>query len=162
MTDLPRHALSVRQPWAWAIIEAGKDIENRTWRSPNVGLNFRGTVAIHAAVGMSRDEYEDAAEAIREITGYDPPLARNLIRGALIGMVDVVGVVRTKISPWFFGPVGLVLRNPRPIPPIPCKGQLGFFAWQPSGGEIAAPMKWMLPTQTSMGAGVRDLFGDKS
>ena len=26
----PSVALSVRQPWAWAIIHGGKDVENRT------------------------------------------------------------------------------------------------------------------------------------
>ena len=26
-------ALSIRQPWAWAILHAGKDIENRDWRT---------------------------------------------------------------------------------------------------------------------------------
>ena len=24
-------ALTIKQPWAWAIIHAGKDIENRDW-----------------------------------------------------------------------------------------------------------------------------------
>ncbi|WP_409188395.1 hypothetical protein [Bradyrhizobium sp. RDM4] len=27
---LPEFALSVRQPWAWAIIHGGKDVENRS------------------------------------------------------------------------------------------------------------------------------------
>ena len=35
--------LSVRQPWAWAIIHGGKDVENRNWYT-----SFRGTLAIHA------------------------------------------------------------------------------------------------------------------
>ena len=30
-------ALSLRQPWAWAVVHAGKSIENRRW-------NTRGTV----------------------------------------------------------------------------------------------------------------------
>jgi len=30
-------------------------------------------------------------------------------------------------SPWFFGPVGLELRDVRPIHFIPFKGALGFF-----------------------------------
>lgn len=38
MADIPHLALSVRQPWAWAIIHAGKDIENRTWQAVNHGL----------------------------------------------------------------------------------------------------------------------------
>ena len=25
-------ALSIRQPWAWLILHAGKDIENRDWK----------------------------------------------------------------------------------------------------------------------------------
>jgi len=37
-------ALSVRQPWAWAIIYALKDIENRGWP-----INYRGDILIHAA-----------------------------------------------------------------------------------------------------------------
>lgn len=40
MTSLD-FALSVRQPWAWAIIFAGKDIENRSWQAVNHGLNQR-------------------------------------------------------------------------------------------------------------------------
>ena len=30
-------ALTIRQPWAWAILHASKDIENRGWST-----NFRG------------------------------------------------------------------------------------------------------------------------
>lgn len=30
-------AISIRQPWAWLILNAGKDIENRDWPT-----NFRG------------------------------------------------------------------------------------------------------------------------
>lgn len=49
-------ALSIRQPWAWAILNADKDIENRDWRT-----NFRGRIAVHAAKTMTRDDY-DATE----------------------------------------------------------------------------------------------------
>ena len=142
---LPPLALSVRQPWAWAIMH-GKDIENRSWRKPNPGLNFRGPVCIHAASGMTRDEYGDSIDWIAERVQklHELPAARKLVRGAIIGVVDVVDVVRKSSSPWWMGPVGLVLANPRPIEPIPCKGALGFFRWQ-RGGEIAPPAKWMLP-----------------
>lgn len=146
--DLPRLALSVRQPWAWAIVHAGKDIENRSWRQPNPGLKFRGPVCIHAATGMTRDEFESAIEDIDYAsTVVDRlPQARELVRGAIIGVVDVVDVIRTSDSRWWCGPVGLVLANPRPIDPIPSKGQLGFFQWHRSG-VLAEPMKWMLPPQ---------------
>lgn len=52
-------ALSVRQPWTHAIIHFSKDIENRSWQAINRGLRFRGRIAIHAAKGMTREEYED-------------------------------------------------------------------------------------------------------
>jgi hypothetical protein len=44
-------ALSIRQPWAWLILNAGKDIENRDWLT-----RFRGPFLIHASKGMTRAE----------------------------------------------------------------------------------------------------------
>ena len=122
MTHLPPLALSVRQPWAWAIVPGGKDFENRDWRKPNPGLAFRGRVAIHASTGMTRDEYESAADFMRHSCGVVAPQPHLLVRGGIIGSVDVVDVVRyagactaeQRASPWFVGPVGLVLRDPAP------------------------------------------------
>lgn len=45
-------ALTVRQPWAWAIVYGGKDVENRT---RNVVGSYRGPVAIHAGREWSSD-----------------------------------------------------------------------------------------------------------
>ena len=50
-----------------------------------------------------------------------------MLRGGIIGSVELVDVVEQSASPWFFGPVGFVLRNPKPCKFIPMKGQLGFF-----------------------------------
>ena len=152
MTHLPPLALSVRQPWAWAIVPGGKDFENRDWRKPNPGLAFRGRVAIHASTGMTRDEYESAADFMRHSCGVVAPQPHLLVRGGIIGSVDVVDVVRyagactgeQRASPWFVGPVGLVLRDPSPCAPIAAKGALGFFRWEP-GGAIHPPARWMLP-----------------
>ena len=44
-------ALSVRQPWAYAIIYALKDIENRGWP-----INYRGDILIHAAKTCTKKE----------------------------------------------------------------------------------------------------------
>lgn len=138
---LPKHAISIRQPWAWAIMHGRKDIENRNWTR----FGVRGPVCIHAAASMTRKEYDDAAEFIRKVSG-DCPAPHELVRGAILGTVEVVDMVRKHDSPWFFGPVGLVLRAPEPIEPIPAVGQLGFFPWQPIvGGKIIPPAKWMLP-----------------
>lgn len=156
MVDLPKLALSVRQPWAWAIIHAGKDIENRSWAlrgrhpSPNAKMaRTVGRVAIHASSGMTRDEYEDAADTIESIVGKANacPAPALLVRGGIIGTVEVVDVVEDSRSPWFFGPVGLVLRNPVACEPVATKGALGFFEWRSADGLFAPPAKWMLPQE---------------
>lgn len=142
---LPRLALSVRQPWPWAILYAGKDIENRSWQAVNHGLNQRGRIALHAAKGMTREEYEDAADFMAGLGIIVPP-PHELPRGCIIGSVEVIDVVTKSESRWFFGPRGLVLRDPIPCEPIPCSGALGYFAWQPADdGAPQAPARWMLP-----------------
>ena len=156
MTDLPDIALSVRQPWAWGIIYAGKPVENRDWRGPNPGLKFRGRVAIHASKGMTRDEYLQAASFMVTLGVVCPP-ARDLLRGGIIGSVEVVDVVSSYDSPWFFGPRALVLRDPQPCDFIPCAGALGFFKWRAlEGGQPEAPARWMLPKPAAI-VGARQL-----
>ena len=165
--DLPQYALSVRQPWAWAIIHAGKDVENRDWRRPNPGLNFRGRVCIHASRGITQNEYLLARKGIEDlpVLTADVPEARELVRGAIIGTVDVVGIVRKGEfdSPWFFGPMGLVLQDPRPCEPIFAQGQLGFFEWR--GGVLDRGPdvpRWMNPPGYVHGLPVqKGLFGEQ-
>lgn len=155
MTTLPQFALSVRQPWAWAIIHAGKDIENRNWSRLNATrhlLDFRGPVCIHAAKGMTRDEYESAEAAISNCSvrhtgaAAATPWPHEILRGGIIGTAEIVDVVRKSESPWFFGTIGLVLANARPVEFIPATGALGFFKWQASPEGLAElPARWMLP-----------------
>jgi hypothetical protein len=139
--DLPRLALSVRQPWAWAIVHAGKDIENRSEYSVRAGGMRPGRVAIHAASGVRRVEYDWAVWRMAR-DGVVVPRPDALVRSAVIGAVEVVDLVRESDSPWFGGPVGLVLRDPVPCAPIPAAGARGYFAWE-AGGESAAPSRWM-------------------
>lgn len=116
-------ALSIRQPWAWAIIHAGKDIENRTWSA-----RHRGRFFVHAAKGMSHGEYDDAAEDIHRIVGkWIVPHFDELQRGGIIGSVELIDCVTASDSPWFFGRYGFVLANPKPLPFRQSKGTLGFF-----------------------------------
>lgn len=51
--------LSVRQPWAWLIMQGYKDIENRTWQTPH-----RGKLAIHASGSFDYSffDFEDDSE----------------------------------------------------------------------------------------------------
>lgn len=124
---LPPLALSIRQPWAWAIINAGKDVENRDWKT-----KFRGPVCIHAAKKAARHEYEDAAffmhfDLYPQVVA---PLTMDVDYGGIIGVAEIVDCVEASDSPWFFGRYGFVLRNARPVDFIQVKGALGFFDWR--------------------------------
>lgn len=145
--ELPKLALSIRQPWAWAIIHAGKDIENRSPHSVRHmfrnGSMYTGNIAIHAAKGMTQYEYDDARHTMHDIDVDCPPPAE-LARGGIIGTAYIDGVVREHESPWFFGPRGLILKNPRRVDFIPSVGSLGLFAWKRADPSIVpAPAKWM-------------------
>ncbi len=50
-------ALSIRQPWAWLIINGYKDIENRSWPT-----NYRGTFFIHASKTFDNTGYKIVKE----------------------------------------------------------------------------------------------------
>lgn len=123
-------ALSIRQPWAWAILYAGKDIENRDWR-----CRLRGRVLVHASQGMTFNEYDGALNFMHGVSETHPfprgltlPRAAALTRGALVGSVEIVDCVSQSASPWFMGTIGFVLRNPVAFKqPVPFKGSLGFF-----------------------------------
>ena len=97
---------------------------------------------------MTRQEYNSASEFMASL-GVTCPPASDLVRGAIIGTVDIIGSVTKRMRPttskWFVGQFGLVLRDPEPLAnPIPVSGQIGFFKWQ-EGGKIQPPAKWMLP-----------------
>ena len=118
-------ALSIRQPWAWLILHACKDIENRNWPTA-----VRGRVLIHAGKVMTRIDYEDACYSFRApigCSGKAMPSFETIERGGIIGSVEIVDCVTESESPWFFGRYGYVLRDPRPLPFAPWRGQLGFF-----------------------------------
>lgn len=144
MTAPPSRALSVRQPWAWAIIHAGKDIENRSEGAVRSMPSNLGWIAIHASKGMTQREYEDARSFMASIGVTCPPPAE-LVRGAIIGSVDVRAVASASTSPWFFGPCGLVMTDARPCEPVPASGALGVFEWFPerAGGTVEPAKRWM-------------------
>lgn len=118
-------ALSIRQPWAWAILHAGKDIENRDWPT-----SFRGPVLIHA--GQKADCEVNELTPLLQATNFQDwskvPLAvADLPRGGIVGRAEIVDCVFASDSKWFFGDYGFVIRNAEPLPFTPLKGRLGFF-----------------------------------
>ncbi|WP_024356700.1 hypothetical protein [Leucobacter chironomi] len=95
MTTPEMRILTVRQPWAWAIIHGGKDVENR---ARNLAGDYRGPVAIHAGAVYDRsaDEHPEirrmadarGASSMREFLIPYGHLAYRHIAG-VVNLVDV-------------------------------------------------------------------------
>lgn len=163
---IPSIALSVRQPWAWAIIHGGKTHENRSGAAVGyMGAAVGKRIAIHASLGMTRNEYIEALEVMRDI-GVTCPAPHLLDRGGIIGSVLVTRITLPKERPasrWFFGPRALELADAMHFPFVGCKGALGLFKPEPNGASPDAPAPWMLPKTLTTAAAEReaDLFGGK-
>jgi len=118
-------ALSIRQPWAWLIVNRFKDIENRTWST-----RTRGEVLIHASLGMTQQEYEAVAAMLLldpKLRHIKLPDRESLRRGGIVGKVTIKDSVTESTSPWYFGPHGFVLEDACELRFTPMKGALGFF-----------------------------------
>ena len=111
-TDEQR-AISIRQPWAYAILHLGKNVENRPWRT-----HFRGPILIQAGLRIERDE----AHKLK----LDPA---RLPTGVIVGSVEIVDCIRNSKSKWANrGQWHWILKNPRVLAkPIPFKGALGVM-----------------------------------
>ena len=146
MNHLPQKALSIRQPWAWAILNAGKRIENRPRR-----FHYRGPICLHASKADYRKEIatyrwtcQDVCAAQwhsplsgprrndpgPKLTDLTPAHYDQLDLGGIVGTADIIDCVEESDSPWFFGPYGLVLDNVQSLQFIPVKGALGLFDWR--------------------------------
>jgi len=126
--------ISIRQPWAHLIVHGSKRIENRTWPT-----KIRGPVLIHAAKGMTQDEYFAACDFIqsRRIQ-VEIPHPSDLKRGGIIGKARLVDCISASNDPWFMGPYGHVLEDVEPLPFQPLKGALGYFHIEQGALEIPA------------------------
>lgn len=124
-------ALSITAWWAWAIVHAGKDIENRTW-----GTSYRGPLLIHASKKVLLEDWDD----VRDIIEYAPSVHHPAVAipqvppaGGIVGRCVLADCIRDHDSPWFFGPYGFVLRDVEPVEFTPLRGHLGLFdvEWTP-------------------------------
>lgn len=120
---LPTRALTLLQPWAWAIFNAGKTIENRDWTA----CKQRGPIWIHTSKNVGARYFDESVDSIIQAAGWRPGnddiLNRadsdeqivlhttytgrprpghvkqrykpgpKLPRGAIVGRVDIVGTV---------------------------------------------------------------------
>lgn len=129
-------ALTLRQPWAWAVFHAGKNIENRSWRPSSLPE----TIAIHAGLGL--DDLENLPSGVRR------PRRDQLLHGLILGVVDIVRVVEASRSRWFHGPLGWVIENPRILTtPVECTGALGLWT-VPAGVQRRMRRKLRSPEET--------------
>lgn len=118
-------ALSIRQPWAWLIIHGGKDVENRSWHT-----KYRGRFLVHAAKGMTQQEYADACNFCHSQGLTQPPCFDEMKQywcGGIIGSVELVDSLDTSDSPWYMGEKAFLLCDPKPLAFTPLKGRLNFF-----------------------------------
>lgn len=123
-------ALSIRQPWAWLIVNGHKDVENRSWST-----ELRGQVLIHAGKEIDKQAHLDLMRGIHPVTGrptklslmYPPALGRDVETGGIVGVAEIHGCVTRSDSEWFAGPYGFLMRHRRALPFQRCAGQLGFF-----------------------------------
>lgn len=119
-------ALTVRQPWAWAIISGRKRVENREWST-----SVRGRIAIHSSQKPDRDWGRLAAmleDAATWNACYESP------NGTILGTVELVDCVEESDHYSFTGgPYGFVLANPRPLRrPIQVRGRQRFWTVPPN------------------------------
>lgn len=155
-------ALTLIQPWATAIVEMGKDVENRPWAPSPKQLKPGQRFAIHAGAKLDR---KDAWDLQSQLPPYSVDIDA-MPRRALLGTVELVGFLsydgiypralfedaersRCGLSEWQIQhvmdsrwraagtPCAWLLRNPRLLPqPIPCQGSLGL--WRVPVEHVAA------------------------
>ena len=147
-------ALSIRQPWLWAILDIEEDncpkrVENRK----GTAFHYRGPVLLHASAGGTRREFADAVAAIgkaredhsrsnvvhplpispRFPTGFDPMV---MPRGCFLGIARIVNVVmhppafvRGALTSGYriAGHLGLKLADVRKLPRVDAPGSLGLY-----------------------------------
>jgi hypothetical protein len=114
-------AISIRQPWAWLIVQGYKDVENRTWAT-----KYRGPILIHA--GKTCDPaFDELRQMLREEFDIHVPPRKQIPRGGVVGQATIVDCVTDYDSDFFVGPYGFVLEDAQPLPFQPCRGWLGIF-----------------------------------
>lgn len=119
-------ALTIKQPWAWAIMAGHKRVENRTWPC---GIASQWLL-IHSARNASRAYLHESLGHLRMGGVSWMKLDRwQDVRGAILGAVWLKGCQRGPLNMSFAeGPWCYLLDQVVTLDqPIPYQGQLGFF-----------------------------------
>jgi len=112
-------ALTLQQPWAWAVIQGYKDVENRSWST-----SHRGLLLIHAG-----RQFDAAGFEFIWKLGLHRALPMELPLGRLVGSIQLQDVATRYPSQWSFrGARHWVLTKPREFrTPLPCRGGQKLF-----------------------------------
>jgi hypothetical protein len=126
--------ISIRQPFALAVVRLGKDIENR-----NKATKYKGGIFIHAS------RHRPSVTQVRHfnLAHRCQVRMRDLVFGAIIGRAILTDCVTDHESTWFEGAFGYVLESPGElVTPIPMAGQLGIFNAEIEAGLITYRHLW--------------------
>ena len=128
MKKAPVSALSIRQPWAWFIVNGYKDIENRTWKpsAARIGQRFM----VHASKRrLTKADFEQFLETVRRFRiRRHPKSIDTFTYGAIVGSAVISEVVRgSKSFRAARGHHHWVLTKANRCSPKKQSGQLGFF-----------------------------------
>ncbi len=139
-------ALSFSQPWLWAVLHAGKHVENRSWAPPIHMIDQR--IALHAAASWDCDRKYSARSGLVSAyhgvltpigyllaLGFEPPSRLALYDTGVICATAVIDriVTEDRTLPedqkrWFFGTYGWILRDVRLLnTPVVATGKLGLW-----------------------------------
>ncbi|MFH0899047.1 MAG: 2-oxoglutarate dehydrogenase E1 [Pseudomonadota bacterium] len=136
--------ITLTVPWCY-LLGPAKRFETRSWLTMH-----RGPIAIHAAKTIPDWVYQVCVQpeffALLERLGLNP--IDKLPRGAVIATADLVDIeptseeLRRRLSPQELlvgnfndGRFAWDIRNVRRLPePIPARGQLGLWTWEPPAG----------------------------
>jgi hypothetical protein len=125
------NVVTVKQPWATAILELGKDVENRFWTT-----NYRGRLYIHSSLKTDElahqfFEENEILEKLRKAQTFNDC-------GYILGFVDLVDIVTNSTSKWAIeGNYHWILANPVLLDnPIECKGKLKIWTYKPDDHNI--------------------------
>ncbi|HJT87971.1 MAG TPA: ASCH domain-containing protein [Bryobacteraceae bacterium] len=96
--------LTIRQPWAWLIVNGYKDIENRSWAT-----HYRGPLLIQASASLPSRKDLEGARAFARKRGVVVP--EDLETGGIIGLAFLDRCVSKSRSKWFEGPIGCFIET---------------------------------------------------
>lgn len=129
-------ALTLHQPWAWAMAHGYKTIENRSWAPPEwlIGCDF----ALHAAKKYDKKGHAFLQKHLEPADLKRMPERKRLHSGCIVAVARLDAVVddyeaaAARVGEhearWFLGQQGWMLGHIRRLwRPVPCRGYQGLW-----------------------------------